>query len=153
MVLRLLRAGCSREKRWRPTSDTCWLREAAVLQKDPGGAWQSPPQTLLGMTGVRAEVGGAVLTAADVSRREGVIREDVGGLRYLQIHHVGGVLQGCDSVFVSHLLQAATVDLKKRPSEMDPMGVHLGSGLTPDLQLAVCLQSAGVHLYGQLLLQ
>lgn len=62
-------------------------------------------------------MGGAVLTAGDVGRREAVIHVDVVGLCYLQVHDVGGVLQGRDGVFVAHLLQAGSVDLEKETGD------------------------------------
>lgn len=113
MVLGLLRKRCSRGKTRvevsipDPTSDG-----SAQGEQRPPQAPQPSEEASAAPSDLRT--GAAGLTAAEFRRREGVVDEDVGGLGHLQVDHVGGVLQGGDGVLVTHLLQAAAVDLTER---------------------------------------
>lgn len=51
------------------------------------------------------------LTVGEVRRRQAVTMEDTSGFGHLQVDHIGGVLQGCDSLFMAHLLQTGAVHL------------------------------------------
>lgn len=57
------------------------------------------------------------LTVGEIRRRQAVTKEDASGFGHLQVDHVGGVLQGCDSLFMAHLLQTGAVHLPTYTTE------------------------------------
>lgn len=97
------------------------------------------------------------LTVGEVRRRQAVTKENASGFGHLQVDHVSGVLQGCDSLFMAHLLQTGAVHLHTHTTESvnTAAGSHWptgrkGGGVS---QPAACLRSAASRPCGQRLLR
>lgn len=67
------------------------------------------------------------LTVGEVRRRQAVTKEDASGFGHLQVDHVGGVLQGCDSLFMAHLLQTGAVHLHTHTHTHTTESVNTGN--------------------------